>query len=361
MRHLKQEYFRGRAPRKPALGGTNLATLNGTPRWNTLHRMAYRVLRWPCPGSVGVVVLVLGALAGAVSTANNTEAFEESTAHPTVLGANEKNSRVYGSSFADEASFCSGYLSSFVAKLDPPAPESIEARLARAGGVIESHLLVHRQLSTAAQTEGRRRNLEDLGYSPFLNKPGSRKDTLVLTVVRRCEEIATCLESNGACEYFRAPVGAEQRAPSTPSLARTAWLEKLRWSTGCEDAYRRTYDSSEGGIDVYPLGKRSYVVKVLCTGGAHLEDMNFFFYDEAVKPAKSHPLRFRMKTSTDAGQHVEIQVLNVSGYSEYDERTKRLLLYSSFLNHEDCAELHVYEFEGGAPRLVSYRPPNPKC
>lgn len=89
----------------------------------------------------------------------------------------------------------------------------------------------------------------------------------------------------GACTDPQPPSApANLKASLTTFKSRAEWQKLLQWDETCEQAYQATTVTDEPGVEVYALGGKSQLVRVLCAVGSY--QPSFLLYQlNAAKPA----------------------------------------------------------------------------
>ena len=121
-----------------------------------------------------------------------------------------------------------------------------------------------------------------------------------------------------------------------PVENRTAWRQILKWSNDCEESFQATA-SGRSGIQSFTLREDRRVIEVACAAGAYQGSQEYFL----VRGSVAQPLKL---TVVEDGKLKE--ATEITGLSEFDEKTGVLKVHTRYRGPGDCGSYAVYSFAG---------------
>ncbi|HSQ40257.1 MAG TPA: DUF1176 domain-containing protein, partial [Anaerolineales bacterium] len=147
------------------------------------------------------------------------------------------------------------------------------------------------------------------------------------------------------------PTPATQVDPDDTSVTyaeRPAWRALLGWPDACEEGFElhaRQADD-EGGIVIYPLDDRHYLILVTCTLGPYWVEERVYWLDASASPPAALSLAVPELIQDDApeqGLH-EVDVLH-GAFPTYHPDTQTLTNLHAYRGLKDCGVFYKYHLE----------------
>ncbi|MBX7224293.1 MAG: DUF1176 domain-containing protein [Blastocatellia bacterium] len=109
-------------------------------------------------------------------------------------------------------------------------------------------------------------------------------------------------------------------------------------------------------MSFYELEKGTYLVEILCAGGAYQPLYVYQYFDENQKTPQSFPLlSFKQYEREPSGKVTTRLESEISGLPTFDPKNKTLTILSKSRGPGDCGSLVTYQFEHGKPVAIQAR------
>lgn len=148
--------------------------------------------------------------------------------------------------------------------------------------------------------------------------------------------------------------GGDQDKSDLTREERSAWYQRLKWPADCEESFQsQAEDIPDAGLTFHRLKDKQYLVEIQCYLGAYQPGFVFMFYDEArTKTALLKFKRYERETDGRVSRYLETEL---SGFPEFDDKTKELKVWSKSRGIGDCGSIVVYTFRNGQPVVKEAR------
>lgn len=135
---------------------------------------------------------------------------------------------------------------------------------------------------------------------------------------------------------------------------RARWYTYLRWPQDCEDAFKQTAVTDDGGIEIRTLPSGSSIAIVRCALGAYQPTSVVLRFDERAPAARASLLEFATFESADGKTLAPARTRELSGEIAWLEGTNSFVVLTLARQIGDCGTWARYSVDEDAPRLAAF-------